>query len=69
MGAPPLLRSVLDPVGELIGDIGEHLTADRELIAVEAEEPDHSLGLLERMQEAVEQDAIETPVGGPNVCS
>jgi hypothetical protein len=37
-----------------------------ELFPVKAEQPDHSLGLLEGLNQAVQQNPIETPVRGPD---
>ena len=65
-GSAPLLRPVLHPITELIGNVGEDLATDRELIPVEAEEPDHSLRLLEWLQQPIQQDAVETPVARPD---
>src|SRR6516164_10103426 len=66
-GSAPLLGPVLHPIPELIGNVSEDLATDRELIPVEAEEPDYSLGLLEGLQQPIQQDPVETPIARPDV--
>jgi hypothetical protein len=65
-GSTPLLGPVLHPIPELIGNVSENLATDRELIPVKAEEPDYSLGLLEWLQQPIQQDAVETPIARPD---
>ena len=62
----PLLRPILDPILELLGDTAEDIPAYRILLAVAAEETDHPLGLLKRLNQRVEQDAVEAPVAEAN---
>jgi hypothetical protein len=50
----PFLGTILHPIVELIGDLPQHIPAHRILIAILAEETHDSLGLLERLDEAVE---------------
>jgi hypothetical protein len=52
-GHPPLV---------LRGDVGQHRLADGILLPVRVEEPDDALRLLERLNQPVEQNAIETPI-------
>src|SRR5262249_12974302 len=65
-GDVPCLGSVLDPVMELIGDVAEGVPAHPLMIPVRVKEPDDPLGLLERLDEPIEQDAIEAPVPEPD---
>jgi len=62
----PFFRTVLDPTMELVSDLGQHLAAHRELIAIGTEEADDALGLLEGLDQAVEQDAVEATIARPN---
>lgn len=52
---------------ELLGDVAEHVATDGVLVAVRAEEPDDAFGLLERLEQAVEQHAIEAPIAETDV--
>ena len=64
-GSAPFLRPVLDPIART--DRRYRVSTLRltgNWFAVEAEEPDHPLGLLERLNQAVEQNAVEAPVAG-----
>src|SRR5262249_29948875 len=58
----PLLRTVLDPALELVGDVAEDLSTHRILMSIRVEEPDHAFRLLEGLDQAIEQDPIETPI-------
>jgi len=58
----PLLGPVLQPILELVGDVCEGLPGDPFSFAVHVEEAEHPLGLLERLDQAVEQETIKTPV-------
>jgi hypothetical protein len=60
------VRSVLDPVLELGGDVAQRRPAHELALAVGVEEPDDALGLLKRLDHAVEQNPIEAPVPEPN---
>ena len=51
---------------ELIGDLPQHIPAHRILISVLAEETYDSLGLLERLDEAVEQNPIKAAISESN---
>jgi hypothetical protein len=46
----------------LIGDFPQHIPAHRVLISIGAEETDDPLGLLEGLDDAVEQDPVEATV-------
>jgi len=58
----PLDRTILDPTLELLGDAPQQIAAHRVLLAVRAKKTDDPLGLLERLDQSVEQDAIEAPI-------
>src|SRR2546422_1822823 len=58
----PFLGSVLQPILELIGDFRQGFPGDPFPFAVGIEETEHALGLLERLNQAVEQKPVETPV-------
>jgi len=61
-----LLGSVLYPAVKLLADFTQHISANRILIAVGAEKADQSLGLLEGLNEAVEQDVVKAAIAKPN---
>jgi hypothetical protein len=61
-GSAPFLGSVLHPVLELIGDLRQHLPGHPFPFAVGIEKPQHSLWLLEGLDQAVEQDSIEASI-------
>jgi hypothetical protein len=65
-GSAPRQRAVLYPVLELVGDVAEHVAAHGVLIPVGVEEPDHTFGLLEGLDKAVEQDPVEAPIPKAN---
>src|SRR5215469_1772166 len=58
----PLLRSVDHPVMELGGDVAQHIPADGILLPVKVEKADHSLRLLKGLDEAIQQQTVETPI-------
>src|SRR5271166_4580997 len=62
----PFFRTILHPPVELVSDLGQQLAAHRELIAIGTEEADDALGLLEGLNQAVEQDAVEATIARPN---
>lgn len=61
-GRTPLLGTVGDPVVELLGDVAQPVAGHPLTTTVSIEETDHSLGLLEGLDEAVEEDPVETAV-------
>src|SRR6476660_3471848 len=61
-GCTPFLGTVLDPVVELLGDVTQTLAGDSLAAAISIEETNDSLGLLERLDQAVEQDAVKAAV-------
>ena len=52
---------------KLLGDFTQYTSADGILIAEGAEKADHPLGLLERLDKAVEQDAVQAAIAEANV--
>jgi hypothetical protein len=50
------------PVLKLSCDLAQHIPADRVKITIGPEETDNTLFLLERLDKAVEQDAVETTI-------
>src|ERR1051326_8573794 len=58
-GRTPFPRSIDYPVLKLAGDIAQDIPADRILLTVGVKETDHPLGLLEGLDQPVEQDAIK----------
>src|SRR5712692_7026410 len=61
-GSAPAHRPVLDPVMELVGNVAQKIPTHRILVAARAEKANHAFGLLEWLNEPVEQHPIETPV-------
>ena len=61
-GRPPGFGLGDDPPLVLGGDVGQDGFAHRIQLPVRVEEPDDPLRLLERLNQPVEQDAIETPI-------
>jgi hypothetical protein len=59
----PLLAAVLEPILELVGDVGQGTLGDSFCFPVGVEEPQHALGLLERLDQAVQQNPIEATIG------
>ena len=62
----PFLGTILHPVVELLSDFPQHIPAHRVLISIGAEESDYPLGLLERLNDAVEQNPIKAAISEPN---
>jgi hypothetical protein len=62
----PPLRSVLGPVVKLRGDVAQYVTADGIHLAIGVEETDDPLFLLERLNDAIEQDAVEAAIVEPD---
>src|ERR1700689_4443861 len=58
----PLLGSVLQPILVLIGDIRQGLSGHPFSIAIDIEEAQHALGLLERLDQSSQQESVETPI-------
>jgi hypothetical protein len=52
---------------KLFGDFTQYTSAERILIAVGAEKADHPLGLLERLDKAVEQNPVKAAIAAANV--
>lgn len=50
----PLLRSLLDPVLVLLGNVAQHFAADRVDAAVDPEEPDDPCPLEERLDDGIQ---------------
>ena|SRR6266851_2779414 len=65
-GGVPLLATIPHPVVELVSDFPQHIPADGVLMAIGAEESDYPLGLLERLNEAVEQNPIKAAIPESN---
>ena len=51
---------------ELISDLPQHVAANGVLIPIGAEESDHTFGLLEGLDEAVERNAVEAAIAESN---
>src|SRR5947209_554068 len=58
----PSVGLVLHPVLELFGGAAQHISADRIDPPVGVEKADHPLGLLKRLDQAVEQDTVKAAV-------
>src|SRR5438034_8816870 len=58
----PFLGSVLQPVLKLIGDVRQSSPGHPFPFAVGIEETEHALGVLERLEQSVEQKPVKTPV-------
>ena len=65
-GGVPFLATILHPVVELISDFSQHIPAHRVLISIGTEESDYPLGLLERLNDAVEQNPIKAAISESN---
>jgi hypothetical protein len=52
---------------ELISDLPQHIPAHRILISISAEETHDPLGLLERLDQAVQQNPIKAAISESNV--
>ena len=57
-----LFRPLLQPALKLLGNVPEHMPAHRIKLPVGIEEADDAFGLLERLNQTVQQDAIEATV-------
>src|SRR5437016_10905075 len=58
----PFLRASLQPVLELIGNLCQQLSRDTLSIAIRVEEAQDSFWLLERLDQAIKQNPIETSI-------
>src|SRR5438552_11122362 len=58
----PSVGLFLHPVLELFGGAAQHISADRIDPPVGVEKADHPLGLLKRLDQAVEQDTVEAAI-------
>jgi hypothetical protein len=56
----------LYPVLEPVRDIRQNLACYRKELSVEAEETDHSLGLLEWLDQTVQENAVEASISSAN---
>ena len=55
----PSLGAVLYPIAKLRGDVAQNIAADRVLRAIGTEEANYPFGLLEGLNDRVEEDAVE----------
>lgn len=62
----PFASPRFDPGMVLVGDVAQQLPRNRVLVPVAREEPDHTFGLLERLNQSVQQQPIETAVAEPD---
>src|SRR6266496_2595958 len=62
IGAPHFLGSVLQPILELIGDLRQGFPGDSFPLALGVEEAQHTFGLLERLDQSVQQETVKTPI-------
>src|SRR5260370_40622344 len=58
----PLAGLSLYPDLKLFGSTSQDIAAHRIEVPINVEKADHSLGLLKRLDEPVQQDAVETPI-------
>jgi hypothetical protein len=58
----PFFRAVFDPVLELTGDVTQKVSAHRVELAIGVKEPHHRLRLLEGLDQAVQENAVEAPI-------
>jgi hypothetical protein len=65
-GDVPLFRPPFQPPRQLLGNVAQRVPAHRVKLPVGVEEADDALRLLERLDQAVQQDAIKAPVTPPN---
>ena len=63
----PLLRPVRYPVPILLGTVAKFIAGHPLALAVGVEEADDSLGLLERLDQPVQQQSVQAPVMEPDV--
>jgi len=59
----PFLRTILQPILKLVGALGQGLSGHPLSCALGVEEPEHALGWLERLNQAVEQQPVKAAVG------
>src|SRR5215831_6093249 len=59
---PPFRGSILQPGQELVGNLRQSFSGHPPPLAVGVEETEHTLRLLERLDQAVEQQPIKTPI-------
>ncbi len=57
-----LRRPRLQPLLKAIGDAMQHASAHRIQVSIGVEKPDHSLRLLKRLDQSVEQDPVEAAI-------
>jgi hypothetical protein len=62
----PVLRACGHPMLVLAGDVLQNPLADRIQLSVPVEEADDTLGLLKRLNQPVQQKAIEAAIGEPD---
>jgi hypothetical protein len=58
----PILATVLYPVLKLLSDITQKIGSIPPALAISIKEVDHSLGLLERLDQSVQKNPIKTTV-------
>jgi hypothetical protein len=58
----PFLGSVLQPILELIGDFRQGPPGNSFSLAIGVEEAQHRLGLLEGLNQSIQQEPIKTPI-------
>jgi len=57
-----LRRSLLDPALKLLGDVAQGVARHRVQLTIRTEEADNSFGLLEWLNQAIQQHPIETAI-------
>src|SRR6516162_7318372 len=62
----PLVGLSLHPDLKLVGGATQHVSADRIEVPIGIEEPDHSLGLLKRLDQSIEEYPIKASIAEPN---
>ena len=65
-GGTPRLGASLHPAVVLCGDVAQDGAGHRIELAIGGEEADDAFGLLQRLDETIEQDPIETPLAAPD---
>ena len=65
-GGTPRLGASLHPAVVLCGDVAQDGAGHRIELAIGGEEADDAFGLLQRLDETIEQDPIETPLPAPD---
>ena len=53
-GCTPVFRTILQPMVELVGDLGEGLTGYSSSVAIGVEESEYPFGLLEGLNQSVQ---------------